>query len=73
MATESPTEDAVGRATHQFARFLADENHIREMPALKDYGEGLKRRIRDMLAGRGGAARAKVLKGISARRNKRRP
>lgn len=67
-AAEHPTEDTVGRARYQFARFLSDENLIKELPALRDYGEGLERRIRDMLAGRSGTARAKLAKGLKRRR-----
>lgn len=67
-AAERPAEDTVGRATRQFARFLADENLIEELPPLRDYSEGLERRIRDMLAGRSSAARAKLAQGLTKRR-----
>lgn len=67
-AAERPTEDTVGRATHQFARFLADEKLIKELPALRNYGEGLEGRIRGMLAGRSGASRTKPAKGLRRQR-----
>ena len=69
MATaENLIEDTAGRATHQFARFLANENLIKDLPQLRDYGEGLQRRIGDMRAGRSSTARLKCANGLTLRR-----